>query len=148
MKFDMSAVGQARLLDDRIKHSLYMGLNEASKKTGWVRLSGLPVGIVSGLLSLVTRIALIVECIIKGFGNIIGAAFSDKCNLNQGALNLFPELAKNIIMLPFSALDVVLSPITKTFYMLLKPEAFTEEKQNYHQRNTCVQYPYWDSLLH
>ncbi len=127
MKFDLSVNNQAKLLEDEFKMKMYKGLHEAaSQKKGWVRLTGLPVGIVSGLSTIATRIALIFENLIKGFGNIFGAPFSDKCSFKKGLNNLFVQVPKNIIMLPFSAIAAAISPADKMLGMLLNPQQLTE----------------------
>ncbi len=125
MSFDMRVSNQAGILEDRIKSSLYKGLYEASQKTGWVRLSGFPVGIISGLMNIVTRIALIAESIFKGFGNLLGAPFTDKCSAKEGLKNLFIQLPKNILLIPFTIIASALRPLGHTFAILLAPEAYS-----------------------
>lgn len=134
MSFDVTNAAQSALIEDRTKASLYYKLHEASKKTGWIRLTGLGVGIVSGLLTIAKRIALIAECIFKGLINILGACCIERCKISKGLLQLLILAPLNVLILPFSIFSAALGLIDKPVRILFNPVPYTQALWLKHER--------------
>src|ERR1700733_15374705 len=100
MNFKVGDSTQSERLETRFKAAFYKELHIASTKSRWMRLSGLGVGGVSGLSSILKRIALLAENIIKGLANIIGSCFSKKFEFCWGVNQLLLQTTKHIFMLP------------------------------------------------
>jgi TPR repeat protein len=131
MSFNFQVTNQCEKVEDFFKASLYKDLHNVTPKTCgkfWIRTTGPFVGIVSSLLTIAKRIAIIFECIIKGLANIFGAACSAKCSLTRGLNQLSKELFKNIVYLPLSLLSLPIDLIAKTVFMIAKPEKYTMDK--------------------
>lgn len=128
MNFNLQISNQSEILEDRFKASLYKQWHQASQKSKWVLLSGLPLGIISGISTIAKRVALIAEAIIKGAANILGSTFSPKCFFITGLGQLMLQVPKHIIILPFSFMSAGIGLITKTAYMAIDPAEYTGQR--------------------
>lgn len=84
------------------------------------RLSGFPQGLKCAVFSIAARIVGIVEPFIKGFANIFGAPFSDKCFFKRGVKQLaidFPlNILKFVFVMPLEVVaDLAVSPFAVMF---------------------------------
>ena len=89
----------------------------------WVRFTGFPIGQVSALATIFFRTIAVVEPLFKGFANILGAPFSERCEALRGMKQLFVDLpvnvAKLILLMPIEvAGDFLATPLA----MLVSPE--------------------------
>jgi hypothetical protein len=132
MKFSMKTLTQSQDVENYLKARMYQKLHAASKKTGWVRLTGPGVGLASGLMTIAKRVAIIGEAIIKGVGNLFGAPFSKQCSLKHGLANIFLVLPANILCLPFSITSAVVGLFSKTIFMACNPKSYTYERWRAH----------------
>lgn len=126
MRFDLNISNQSEILEDKIKASFYQKLNAASKVTGFMRLTGIGVGVVSGLLTISKRIALIAENIFKGLLNIYGACCLKRGDLKLGMGQLIVVSTMHLAILPFSIFSAVLGMVIKPVKMLVDPVGFTK----------------------
>lgn len=139
MSFDMSVHQQSRHLEDLAKAFLYKKAYSASSKTNWIRLSGLGMGIISGLLTIATRIGLIFENMIKGLGNIFGSPCFKNCNFKRGVTQLLVNVPRNTLCLPFSILSAANGLISKPLNIIFSPQDYLRERWNAHDYEGAVE---------
>ncbi len=132
MRFNLEVSNQSVTIEHHIKAAMYQKLHDAAIITGWVRITGPVVGVVSGLLTIATRIAVMIENIIKGLANILGCPFVKGCKLGRGLKLLLVGAPANFIVLPFSCLSAALGLVGKTVYIAVKPEKYTNERLRQH----------------
>lgn len=132
MGFNIKSVNQAEILEHTIKAAMYQKLHETSKKAEWIRLTGVGVGIVSGFLTIAKRIALIFENAIKGLANIFGACCFKQCSFKKGLQQLFYEVPRHIIILPFSIFSAALGLVGKPLKICISPEQYLLNRFNKH----------------
>jgi hypothetical protein len=139
MKFSMKTLNQSQDVENYLKARMYQKLHTASKKTGWMRLSGPGVGLASGIMTIAKRVAAIGESIIKGVGNIACASFSKQCSLKHGLANIFIMLPKHVILLPFSIISAAIGLISKTICMATDPESYAASRWRHHVPREVIQ---------
>lgn len=132
MHFDMRVSNQAEIFEDKMKASLYRKLNQVAKKTGWIRLTGPGIGIVSGVLTLFKRVALIGENVIKGITNLLTGLCLKEYNFKQGLIQTFYQIPKNAIIFPFAVVSAVIGLIAKPLFIALIPIQYTEDRWRFH----------------
>lgn len=124
MEFDVSRCNQVSTLEHKIKAKMYKSLYESSQKSSFIRLTGFPVGIVSGILTLAKRVGRIVETALKGVINCFGALCGVKsCNFLVGLGMLGRACYGLVIRLPFSLLSAVSGIFIKTFVIGIQPNS-------------------------
>lgn len=128
MSFDMSISKQSVQLEDQAKAFLYKKAYVASLKTRWIRLSGLGMGIISGLLTIATRVGLIFENMIKGLGNLFGSPCFKNCKFKTGVQQLLVNIPLNILYLPFSTLSAAKGLISKPLNIAFSPKAYLHQR--------------------
>lgn len=134
MSFDVRFANQTLMIEDKIKVSLYQKLHEASKKTRWIRLTGLGVGIVSGFLTIAAHIASIVECVFKGLMNIFGACYFERCKITKGLSQLFIQAPLGIASIPGYVFISALGVIGQTVLVACIPVQYTKLSLDKHER--------------
>jgi hypothetical protein len=127
MRFNLSHSLQCRELEYSLKANLYLKLLKASNRKV-VRLTGLGVGIASGLLTIASRIGLIFENFIKGIANLAGAPFSKRCSVRKGFEQLFANVPGHLIAIPYTLICASLELISKTFSLAFRPEKYCADK--------------------
>lgn len=129
MDFSLDKCNQSRIQELELKLKLYEKLNEAAKnKTWWIRLSGPGAGLAVGSLTILRRLALIIENFVKGIFNIFGALVNHRnCKFTTGLKQLIVEIPRHIILLPFSTARGVLEVFDMMLGMLVFPERRTKE---------------------
>lgn len=128
MHFNISKANQASHFEHTIKAKFYQGLHESSKKTSVIRITGLCVGVVSGLLTVAKRIGRIAEEIVKGFMNILGAICGVKsCSFLRGLEMLLRASYETAIRLPLSLLSAVFGLFSKTIMILVNPTDYSHK---------------------
>ncbi len=131
MPFDLTTTGQTSELEHAVKRVLYKSIYESAieskRNKRWIKLTGLPVGIVSGLLTIAKRIARFAECILKGIINLCGAPFSKSCHAITGLKQLFLEAPLQLIVrLPLSITMLVFSIPFKAISFATSPKAYVK----------------------
>lgn len=119
MPFDLKVSNQCEDIEQYLKAGIYKKLHEHSD-SGWVKLTGLPVGIVCSLLTVAKRIGCIVESIFKGLINIFGSICCIKqCSVKNGLRQILLLTPKHIFILPISVVtalwDLVQIPVRVAF---------------------------------
>lgn len=104
-------MNESRVVEHYLKAALYQNLHHACKKGRWIHLTGPVVGLLSGSLTILTRIASIAENAIKGNGIA--------CPLE-------------VLQLPFSILSALSGLVSKTILIAVKPASYTDEKWRQH----------------
>lgn len=137
MPFDLKTANQSSDVEYYIKARLYQSMHESvlASKTSkiLIQCSGIGVGIVSGLLTIATKIALIFECIIKGLANIFGAPFTDDCSALTGLKQLFLEAPLQFaVILPLSVIEACVKLFYITFCIADMPKFYTKMFWNDH----------------
>lgn len=123
MAFSLSTYNDYRILQLELELETYQKLNEVSKKKkGWVRLTGLGIGAGIGTLTVLARIARIIENLIKGLLNILGSPFYHNCSFKKGFVQLLLEAPFNAAVLPFSIAHGGLEIISFTLGVAFNPE--------------------------
>lgn len=135
---NMQVNNQAAKLEHAFKAEMYSSLHTASN-TCIIRLIGIGVGVVSGFSTIVTRIALIAENLIKGIGNILCARYCENCKFRTGLNQLFIQVPKNVILLPFSIISAVLGVADKTLGVGFNPKGYFFNKWRQHDPEAAVQ---------
>jgi hypothetical protein len=111
--------------------TLYTCANIASKKSHFaMRFSGFWLAIASSAIATAGRVGRIGETIIKGFANIFGSRFSNKCECLKGLKQLFIQLPDSILCLVFSPIRVAGNLIYDTLIMAANPKF--PAKANWH----------------
>lgn len=131
MPFDLSVSGQSSDIEHAIKRKLYKSLYTSSTKSKankrWIKLSGLGVGIVSGLLTIAKRVGRVGECILKGLINIVGAPCFENCNAVTGLKQLFLEAPWQLVVkLPLSVIMLIFSIPFKTYSFASSPKSYAK----------------------
>ena len=131
MSFNLSHARQSSEIEHAIKARMYKSIYASAEKSKsnkrWIKLSGLGMGIVSGLLTVAKRIARIVESLLKGMINIIGSPFSDHCSAPLGLKQLFIETPFQIVVkLPVSLIMLVFSIPYKTVSFAVSPKSYAQ----------------------
>lgn len=143
MHFDITSTNQSSNLEHKIKAKFYKGIHESSKKTRWICLSGLGVGIVSSLLTLAKRIGRISEGVLKGFINIIGSlCFVKSCSFFRGVGMLGRASYQATIRLPLSLISAIFGIFAKTLMFLVDPTNYSHKLWRRHdpiEKNRCKQ---------
>lgn len=112
------------------KTSLYKNANELSKEhPNMMRITGIGYGVASASITIALRVGQVGETIIKGFGNIFGAPFSDKCDCLKGLKQIFVLLPLSVLSLITSPLEGTLTILTHTLGMLYSPEWYSNTKK-------------------
>lgn len=127
MSFDISVSDQSVKLEHNIKGSFYKKLYELSQSRSWIRLTGIGVGIVSGLLTIAKRISLIAENIIKALVNILGAPFFDKCHFGRGLEQGFRAVF-HTCALPFAMASAAVGMVSKPFFVFINTTPYLYDK--------------------
>ena len=122
---------KSEIVEFKFKANMYKELNEASKKTEWIRIVGFPTAMASGIITIATKVALVAECVIRGLVNVLGAAFSSQCSLRKGLSQIIysPANLISLIPIPNSLLYGALYTLTETIYMAASPQDYTSMKQ-------------------
>lgn len=141
MPFSITSSNQAEDFILHFKSSMYGKLNEWSKKTVFIRLTGLPVGIISSASNIIISIVSIAENIIKAIANIFGALLNTVCNtkclqscsLLKGLKQLVINPLPHLIWLFSIAITLGTIPIIcNTVGILIMPQSCTKMcKENF-----------------
>lgn len=131
MPFNLSINDQSRLLEHNVKASMYRSLHRASHKSKFVAVLSVFIGIGSALISVITRIALFAEALIKGIGNLIGSIFSKQCSWKKG-LQQLSHAPLHFFMIPVSLFAAALGCVSKSFYIAMSPQKSTLEYWHAH----------------
>lgn len=141
MNFSFQTVEQADFIGSVVQRTLFEAVDKAAKENPWIRATALPVAMASCLLRVVIAVASVAETIIKGLGNIFGAAFSEDCSLSDGFADLTFNLAYRIIGVvteaALGALNIVLIPIKAAIdetHLESKKDEWKEDLQEIQRR--------------
>lgn len=131
MPFDLSVSRQSSNMEHAIKARMYKSIYDFATRSKsnkrWIKLSGLGIGIVSGLLTIAKRIACIAESLLKGVINIFGAPFSDQCDPVRGLKQIFVETPLQIVVkLPISLTMLIFSIPFKAFFFVIFPKSYAK----------------------
>lgn len=127
MKIDLKKCGQSFQIEHSFKKCIYKKMHQKSEKSKWICLTGFPLGVLSGVSTIATRIGLVGENGVKGLVNIIGAPFSESCNFSRG-LHQEGYAVCHLIAVPFTLLDAVAGVVGKTLFVFLAPTDFLYKK--------------------
>lgn len=126
INFDISSCNQIEKYANKIKAKLYKKIYEDSKKTQWIRLAGLPIGVTAAFITIATRVSLIGENFFKGVANIFGFLFVKDCHLVNGLRQIF-LVPVHVIVLPFSLGKAIFEIFAVTLGITLFPEIVSHE---------------------
>lgn len=139
MPLHLEVSSQSRDCENIIKKHFYKSAYLLSKKHSVFRLSGPVIGVVSGALTIATRVSLLAENVFKGLINILGSPFSTSCSISRGLNQLTIQPLKQLFLTPFSVLSAITGLFTKTFgtffsneYLYTKWCEHTEEGEENH----------------
>lgn len=127
MRFNLNRSLQCRELEYSLKANLYLKLLQASNRKV-IRLTGLGVGITSGLLTVASRVGLIFENFIKGIANLAGAPFSKRCSARKGFEQLFANVPGHLLAIPYTLFCASLELLSKTLSIAIQPEKYCADK--------------------
>lgn len=129
MPFDVTKADQTLVLSNSLAVDLYKKLHESSKTSPhWVALSGFPVGISIGLLTLATLVGGIAENLFKGMLNIGGSLCCvESCRFSVGVGMLVNAAALTAIGIPISLLYAVWTVFEHTFKLCKDPVNATHQ---------------------
>ena len=120
----------ARYYGNQVGNNLFHAVEESAKKTEWIRLASLPIGIIYGLVLCATDIAHIAESLFKGSINLYNG-FRPFSHHVMGV-----GLAQVFVMAPIiaaiSALCVITAPISVSYRIVriaLSPLKYAQEIQ-------------------
>lgn len=141
MRLGLNLFNQTAQLEDKLKAAMYKKLYCLSQNHFWVRLTGLGVGIVSSISTVVTKILSIAESVFKGLVNIFGCPFAKSCKFKAGLLHLIIAVAKPCA-LPFSLLSAGVGLLTKPLLIFVIPKKYLYIKWREHDKHAdAVQIP-------
>lgn len=128
MKIKIQQSNQAAQLETQFLKSIYCSINTRCKKSQWIRLTGLGVGILTGGISVLARIASIGENLGKGLINVLGSPFSESCRFRTGLKQLTLNSVKHLAILPFTLISAIAGVFIKTFCILVNPQSYSYDK--------------------
>lgn len=131
MTIKLNVSNQSTTLENHIKAPIYQGLYNFAKKSNWIRLTGLGVGVVTGLLTIAKRVLQIAECIFKAMINILGFPFFKSCSFKTGVVQIGKAIG-NTAMLPLSILSGITDLVTKPILLFIAPKNYLLDKWEAH----------------
>lgn len=125
MPFDMQVSGQVIQTECIYKAQMYEYLHEAAKKTEWIKLTGVFVGMSDLIMGIISIVAALGELIIKGLGNIFGSLCYTNCSFSKGCKQIFfyiPLALSTVLLFPIVA---VIEIVKSTFGLLHNPQEYS-----------------------
>ncbi len=116
---------QILIYENEVKASMYKSLNASSKRTKWVRFVGLPVGVASGIMTIIGRIVAIAENILKSCILIIQACKTRKSLPLKESLSQLKCIPLNLLLLPKSIALALAGIFIITFKVGYDPIGYT-----------------------
>lgn len=111
----------------KAKLDIYAACYEFSQKSGFARISGLPIGVATSAIYLSRKVSLIGECTFKGAVNVVASPFSSKFSATNGFFMLGAAAFKTV-KLPYSLVVATFSVVDKTVQAAVRPESYYEKK--------------------
>lgn len=128
----LSNIAQSQAFFSNVKKNMYEGAKNASKKSGFMRLSGPFISVASSLVSLSAKVSTVGEAFIKGLANIFGAPFSKKCSAMTGLKQLTLQLPAHVLALVFSPVKMVGGFMANSIGMAVSPTFYSEFRESVH----------------
>ena len=129
MLFNLEKTNQSVEAAQWLRANLYKQISTHPAVTGqaWRCVIAVPVALANALITVATRIALIVEKLIKGSLNIVGCCLFERCKLLRGCGQI-GGAAWNGLCLPLSVLSAVCQLFSTTYKLLKDPENFAYQQ--------------------
>lgn len=124
MSFDLNNTMQSVGYGEQIKENLYSSVKKESEKYSYMRFSGPAVGFASLWIGTLTKVALVVEALLKGFVNILGSLFTSKCEWKRGLTQLFIEAPTQMICAVLSIFEGLARGSVTTAGMFVAPQMY------------------------
>lgn len=145
MRLELNHTTQASMFFEDVKASMYEKVNQASQKSGLMRLAGPIIAVSSGVLTLADRVASIGETLIKGLVNIFGPP--KEANGLKGLEQIFIGVPVEVVRLVFSPIYIVVGGAYTTANMLFEPIEYSRDRRESHiqrlnQLNEAREYVY------
>lgn len=133
MPIDFSRTNQVEQLENTAKEFIYRKVEEKSKNGGFIRLSGLPLGLTCSLMTVAKRIGSIAECVFKSLCNIFGSIFCiPQCEFGRG-LGQAGDAVINVVILPFSVASAIWELVRTSVMIAIDPADYAKEKHEQHK---------------
>lgn len=122
MPIEFSHTDQSQALHNQFKRKLYEKCYN-NRDEDYMVFSGLPVGIISGLATIVNKVSTIAECVFKGLANTFGSLFSKNLHFTTG-LKQLGYAVKHVVTLPLSIGWGILEVFMSTLGAFADPDSY------------------------